>query len=133
MQTKDRLRQRPQVDSPVDACQTATMDPEKVARARRAMRSTTDLASVAETFRMLGDPTRVAIAWALADEELCVCDLAALLGKSHSAVSHSLRALRDLRLVRYRKDGRRVCYSLDDEHITRILRGAFQHIDEIPA
>lgn len=115
------------------ACETNVVDAAKVDRARRAMRSAETLAAVAETFKVLGDPTRVAIVWALAREELCVCDLAALLGRSQSAVSHSLRALRELRLVRHRREGRRVCYSLDDEHIDRILQDAFQHVEETPS
>jgi DNA-binding transcriptional ArsR family regulator len=85
---------------------------------------------VADTFKVLGDPTRLRIAHALAREELCVCDLATLLSTSQSTISHSLRALRQMRLVRYRKDGKIAYYSLDDEHITRILGVAFEHIEE---
>ena len=79
---------------------------------------------------MLGDPTRVSIAWALSREELCVCDLAAMLGMSQSAVSHSLRGLRELRLVKFRKEGRTAFYSLDDDHIARLLALGFEHVDE---
>ena len=108
------------------------MDVVKVERARGALRSIEAVASVAETFKVLGDPTRVAIAATLAHEELCVCELAVLLGRSQSAISHSLRALRELRLVRHRKEGRRVCYALDDEHIARILEDVFRHVAEAP-
>lgn len=88
--------------------------------------------ALAQTFKVLGDPTRVSLAWALSREELCVCDLAALLGMSQSAVSHSLRALRDLRLVRYRKEGRIAYYSLDDAHVAELLALGFQHVEEAP-
>jgi ArsR family transcriptional regulator, lead/cadmium/zinc/bismuth-responsive transcriptional repressor len=94
------------------------------------MKGADTLAALAETFKVLGDPTRVRIAWALSREELCVCDLAALLGMSQSAVSHSLRALRDLRLVRHRKEGRIAYYALDDEHIASLLHQGVQHVEE---
>lgn len=94
------------------------------------MKGADTLAALAETFKVLGDPTRVRIAWALSREELCVCDLAALLGMSQSAVSHSLRALRDLRLVRHRKEGRIAYYALDDEHIASLLHQGLQHVEE---
>ena len=85
---------------------------------------------MAETFRALGDPTRLRLVAALAAEELCVCDLATLLGVSQSAVSHSLRTLRDLRLVRYRKAGKIAYYTLDDAHIATLLAQGFRHVEE---
>ena len=85
---------------------------------------------LAQTFKVLGDPNRVRITWALATQELCVCDLATLLGMSQSAVSHSLRALRQLRLVRYRKAGAIAYYKLDDDHISQLLAEGFRHIEE---
>jgi DNA-binding transcriptional ArsR family regulator len=94
------------------------------------MKSADVVAGLAETFRVLGDPTRVRVAWALAQEELCVCDLASLLGMSQSAVSHSLRALRQLRLVRFRKEGRIAYYRLDDDHISDLLADGFRHVEE---
>lgn len=97
---------------------TAAMKPEKT------------LLALAQLFRALGDPTRAAIVWALSRQELCVCDLTALLGVSQSAVSHSLRALRELRMVRHRKDGRIVYYALDDPHVTRLLEIAVEHVEE---
>ena len=113
-----------------DTCDTPCVDEVKVVRARAAMKSAETLAALAETFKVLGDPTRVRIAWALSREELCVCDLAALLGMSQSAVSHSLKALRDLRLVRHRKEGRIAYYALDDEHIASLLHQGVQHVEE---
>ncbi|MDA2916315.1 metalloregulator ArsR/SmtB family transcription factor [Nitrospinae bacterium AH_259_B05_G02_I21] len=83
---------------------------------------------LAEIFRALGDPTRVRILHALAASELCVCDLAAILGMSQSAVSHQLRLLRSLRLVRHRREGRMVYYALDDDHIEKLLAQGLDHV-----
>jgi ArsR family transcriptional regulator, lead/cadmium/zinc/bismuth-responsive transcriptional repressor len=85
---------------------------------------------VAETFRILGDPTRVRILDALGGGELCVCDIASLVGISESAVSHQLRSLRNIRLVRPRRSGRLVYYALDDAHILELLRQAQTHVEE---
>ena len=78
--------------------------------------------ALADTFRVLGDPTRVRILDALAPGELCVCDIAALVGISESAVSHQLRLLRGMRLVRPRRAGRLVYYAVDDQHILELDR-----------
>jgi DNA-binding transcriptional ArsR family regulator len=86
--------------------------------------------ALAETFKVLGDPTRVRILNALSATELCVCDIAALLKLGESAVSHQLRILRSLRLVRARRDGRKVFYALDDDHITRLLAQGLEHVAE---
>ena len=88
------------------------------------------VSALAETFRVLGDPTRLRIAFALSREELCVCDLATLLGVSQSVVSHSLRALRQMRLVRYRKAGKIAYYALDDAHIASLIGEGFRHVEE---
>ena len=91
--------------------------------------------ALAETFRVLGDPTRVRILGALAGGELCVCDVAARVGISESAVSHQLRLLRSMRLVRPRRAGRQVFYSIDDDHIVELMRLAATHVrePELPA
>jgi DNA-binding transcriptional ArsR family regulator len=86
---------------------------------------------LAETFKILGDATRIRIAYALSLEELCVCDVANLLGMSNSAVSHSLRALRQMKLVRMRKDGKIAYYALDDDHIGNLLQEGFRHVEEL--
>lgn len=87
--------------------------------------------SLAETFKTLGDPTRLRIVAALAGRELCVCDIAIVLGATQSTVSHSLRALRQLRLVKYRKAGKIAYYSLDDAHISSLVGEGFRHVDEL--
>ncbi|MFH2118778.1 MAG: metalloregulator ArsR/SmtB family transcription factor [Pseudomonadota bacterium] len=88
------------------------------------------LYKLAATFKVLGDPTRTKIISALLQEELCVCDLASLIGISQSAISHQLRVLRNMNLVKYRKDGRIAYYSLDDDHISSILTAGLKHVEE---
>ena len=91
---------------------------------------TATAARVAETFRVLGDATRVRIVHALSLAELCTCDLAALLKISEPAVSHHLRTLRQMHLVRFRREGRLVYYALDDEHIRRVFDDSLKHATE---
>src|SRR5438132_11996234 len=86
--------------------------------------------ALAETFKVLGDVTRVRILDALSRAELCVGDLAELLGLSESAVSHQLRLLRGMRLVRPRRDGRLIYYRLDDDHILRLFEQGLEHVEE---
>lgn len=87
-------------------------------------------ARLAETFRVLGDATRVRMVHALSLAELCTCELAAILGMSEPAVSHHLRTLRQMRLVRYRRQGRLVYYALDDEHIRYLFEDSLRHATE---
>jgi DNA-binding transcriptional ArsR family regulator len=86
--------------------------------------------ALADTFRVLGDPTRVRILDALSAGELCVCDIASLVGISESAASHQLRLLRGMRLVRPRRAGRLVYYAVDDQHILELLKQALTHVEE---
>jgi ArsR family transcriptional regulator len=113
-----------------DLCQETVIHEEHVRAAQERLVDGLTATRLAELFKALSDPTRVRILSALrgADAELCVCDLAATLGMSQSAVSHQLRLLRTLRLVRYRKDGRMVYYSLDDEHVERLLAEGLDHM-----
>ena len=106
------------------------IDAERVARVRQAMAPDEVMDRTAETFRVLGDPTRARIIFSLLHEELCVGDLASLMGISSSAVSHQLRILRNLRLVRHRKAGKVVYYALDDDHIRNLFEEAFRHVRE---
>jgi len=109
-------------------CTITLIDEAKVATVKKGMQPEEILFRLAETFRVLGDPTRVRILHALSLEELCVCDIARLLGTTKSAISHQLRLLRSLRVVKYRKDGRTVYYSLDDSHVGNLLREGLSHI-----
>jgi len=85
---------------------------------------------MAEFFSLLGDANRLRIVSVLAKQELCVCDLAAILGMSESAISHQLRTLRTLRLVGYQKIGRRVFYRLLDDHVLKLYNSVAEHLDE---
>lgn len=114
-----------------DSCEIQFVDEGKVENARRAMKSAETISLLAETFKILGDPTRIKIAFALSKEELCVCDIANLLGVSQSAVSHSLRTLRQMKLVRFRREGKIAYYTLDDEHIASLLEEGFRHVEEL--
>ena len=86
--------------------------------------------ALAETFKVLGDPTRVRILDALAREEVSVCDLAEVLGLTQSAVSHQLRLLRTARLVKSRRDGQHIYYTLDDHHIVKLFEQGLEHVQE---
>ena len=113
-----------------EVCEIVHLHPARVAELRQVLIGTDDVIDLAETFRVLGDPTRVRILDALSHGELCVCDLAALVSMSESAVSHQLRLLRNLRLVRPRRDGRMVFYALDDRHIITLFRQGLRHVQE---
>jgi DNA-binding transcriptional ArsR family regulator len=115
---------------PEEACAVFHLDLRKVSALRKAMLGIPSVAALAETFKVLGDVTRVRILDALSRSELCVCDIAQLLGLSESAVSHQLRLLRGMRLVRARRDGRMVFYTLDDQHIVRLLEQGMEHVEE---
>lgn len=86
---------------------------------------------LAETFQALGDPSRVEIVWALSRQEMSVGSIAREVNMSQPAVSHHLRTLRNLRLVRVRRDGRTAFYSLDDEHIDRLLQEGLEHVEDL--
>jgi ArsR family transcriptional regulator len=116
-----------------DACDVICIDLPRVRRLRAALVDPATVAALADTFRALGDPTRVRILDALSHGELCVCDLAAVIGLSQSAVSHQLRLLRALRLVRARRDGRMVFYRLDDGHVVDLIGQGRRHVGEVAA
>jgi ArsR family transcriptional regulator len=113
-----------------DVCDLVQIDLGRVRSLRAQLVAPDAVEGLADTFNALGDPTRVRILDALSHGELCVCDLAAVLGVSQSAVSHQLRLLRGLRLVRPRREGRIVFYSLDDQHIISIFKQTLQHVQE---
>lgn len=113
-----------------DSCDVIQIDLPRVRRLREALVDGETVSALAETFRALGDPTRVRILDALSHGELCVCDLAAVLGLSQSAVSHQLRLLRGLRLVRARRDGRMMFYALDDRHVVDLMTQGRRHVGE---
>ena len=105
---------------------------EKVALRLTANRKAPQLFSMlAETFKTLGDTSRVQIVWALSHGELCVGDIAELLDMSSSAVSHHLRTLRNLKLVKIRRDHRSLYYALDDKHIEHLLDEGIEHVEDL--
>src|SRR5690349_21703284 len=120
----------PPVERHEELCELKQTNAEAVAEVRRTLVSDRAAAALAATFSVLGDPTRVRLLDALARRELCVCDLAELIGSSESAVSHQLRLLRSLRLVRSRRSGRMMFYRLDDDHIRLLLEQSRRHIEE---
>ena len=89
-----------------------------------------DLYDLAELFKVFGDSTRVKILYVLFESEMCVCDIAQLLGMTQSAVSHQLRILKSSKLVKFRREGKTVFYSLDDEHVRAILSLGMEHLEE---
>lgn len=115
----------------IDVCSVEAVDFEKVSRVSQELPDTEQVQSMAEMFRALGDPTRLRLILALAQEELCVCDLTALTEVSASAISHQLRVLRGLKLVKYHRQGKMVYYSLDDEHVEQLLTVAQEHVNEM--
>ena len=116
-----------------DVCDLVQIDLARVRKLRADLVAPDAVQGLADTFSALGDPTRVRILDLLSHGELCVCDLAAVLGLSQSAVSHQLRLLRGIRLVKPRRDGRIVFYSLDDQHIISIFKQTLQHVEEAGA
>lgn len=99
-------------------------------KVRPLMPGEPQLYDVADFFKVFSDSTRIRILWALEESEMCVCDLAVLLNMTKSAISHQLKTLRLSKLVKFRKEGKVVYYSLDDDHIKDILLKALEHINE---
>lgn len=109
-------------------CEVFCVDEEKVGMVREKMLDKSVTLRLSETFKVLGDPTRIKIIQALSLTELCVCDISTLLNMSQSAISHQLRVLRNLRLVKFRKEGKIVYYSLDDKHIVNLFKEGLEHV-----
>jgi len=109
-------------------CEIEYIDKAKVAAVRSRLLPESAMARLSEIFKVLGDGTRIRIIHALSLEELCVCDIASLLGTTKSAVSHQLRMLRNLRVVRFRKAGKIVYYSLADTHISNLFSEGLKHL-----
>lgn len=111
-------------------CEAPHLDEQRAVALRHRLLGDDASAALAETFRVLGDVTRVRILDALSHAELCVCDIASLLNLSESATSHQLRVLRGMRLVRPRRSGRQMFYALDDQHIVRLFAQGLEHVQE---
>lgn len=115
----------------MDMCEITCVDEEKVIRVQNKLAEENTL-EVAKFFKVLSDPTRVKIAYALAcEDELCVCDVANIVGSTTATASHHLRNLRELGLAKSRKEGKLVFYSLDDDHVRKLIEVAFAHQKEV--
>ncbi len=113
-----------------EVCEVFDPDTEVVKKLQDKKLDEDVIYDLAETFKVLGDPTRIKILYALKEQELCVCDLSELLDMSPSAISHQLRVLRNNKLVKFRKEGRSVYYSLDDKHVICFLGQGLSHVLE---
>lgn len=116
--------------SPAPCCQAQSVHESAVESVRRQLPPDELLYDLAELFKIFGDSTRIKILYALLEEELCVCDIARLMDVSQSAVSHQLRVLKASKLVKFRREGKTVYYSLADDHVIRILSQGMEHIEE---
>ena len=114
----------------VECCDFIHAHEDIVKKVQKEMPSEDTLYDLTELFRIFGDSTRVRILYVLFEAEMCVCDIAMLLGLTQSAVSHQLRALKNARLVKARRDGKTVFYSLADDHVRTIIAQGQEHIEE---
>ena len=111
-------------------CDCEVIHADLVEAVRKRMPDENELYDLADFFKVLGDSTRAKIIWALDESEMCVCDLAVLLNMTKSAISHQLSSLKQADLVKYRKEGKVVFYSLADDHIQEIFEKGLEHIRE---
>lgn len=121
---------RANVSADEGVCEVEAVNEAAVEAALGARSADEDVDRLAEMFGILGSPTRLRVLEALAERELCVCDLAAVVGVSQSAVSHHLRLLRQLRMVSFRKEGRMAYYRLNDAHVSEIIDSGLRHARE---
>jgi DNA-binding transcriptional ArsR family regulator len=113
-----------------DICELFCYNKAKVNSLKKSLPSANKLTRLAEIFKVLGDTTRVKVLLSLSKGELCVCDIAHILGLSISAVSHQLRLLRSLRLVKYRSEGKMAFYTLDNEGVMKLIDDGMRHIEK---
>jgi ArsR family transcriptional regulator len=114
----------------IERCDCTVIHEEIIDMVKGKMPAEETLYDLAELFKVFGDSTRIKVLWALGESEMCVCDIAALLNMTQSAISHQLRILKQARLVKFRKDGKIVYYSLDDAHVKQIFDQGLVHINE---
>ena len=111
-------------------CDCEVIHAEVVNDVKKRMPQDEDIYDLSDFFKVLGDSTRMKIIWALDESEMCVCDIAVLLNMTKSAISHQLRALRNANLVKFRKEGKEVYYSLKDQHVRDLYEIGMEHIKE---
>jgi ArsR family transcriptional regulator len=117
--------------SAVEVCETIGIHPKIITQVSTKMPDRNDLLDLADLFKLFGDSTRIRILWALSESEMCVCDLCSLLEMKQPAVSHQLKNLKQGRIVKTRRDGKVIYYSLDDAHIRMLLNMGMEHIREV--
>lgn len=118
------------VENNIEKCSCNVIHKDTVIKVKEKLPKEETLYDLAELFKVFGDSTRIKILCALFESEMCVCDLSALLSISQSAISHQLRVLKSASLVKFRRDGKVIYYSLDDEHIKHIFDEGLKHITE---
>lgn len=111
-------------------CDENCIHQDQIEESKRNIPDDDTLITISDLFKVLGDMTRVKILSALLENELCVCDLSEIVGMGQSAVSHQLRVLRASKVVKFRRDGKSIFYSVDDDHIRTLFEIAFKHINE---
>jgi len=116
--------------NPIERCDCDVIHEDIVNEVKSKMPEEESLYDLAELFKVFGDSTRIKILWALDEAEMCVCDIAVLLNMTQSAISHQLRVLKQANLVKNRKEGKVVYYSLDDDHVKNIFNQGLIHINE---
>ena len=114
----------------IEKCSCNIIHNDIVEKVKKTLPKDEILYDLAEFFKVFGDSTRIKIICALFESEMCVCDLAALLNVSLSAISHQLKTLKSARLVKYRRDGKVIYYSLDDEHVKHVFDEGLRHVTE---
>jgi DNA-binding transcriptional ArsR family regulator len=114
----------------IESCAVKGIHRDTIRLVRKNMPDPVRLYDLADLFKLFADSTRIGILWALSESEMCVCDLSALLKMKQPAVSHQLRHLKQCRIVKSRRDGKVVYYSLDDDHIRKLLNLGMEHIRE---
>jgi len=118
------------VTAAIETCITRGIHQDTVHEVRRRMPDQVALYELADFFKLFADSTRISILWALSESEMCVCDLCALLKMKQPAVSHQLKNLKQARVVKARRDGKVIFYSLDDDHIRKLLNLGMEHLNE---
>lgn len=119
-----------QTSEPIACCEEKYVHNDVVCKVAQELPADETLYDLAELFKVFGDSTRIKILYALFESEMCVCDIALLLGLSQSAISHQLRVLKSAKLVQFRREGKTVFYSLADDHVRRIIGQGMEHICE---
>lgn len=124
------MRRKINKEENITCCAADKVPGDVIDRVSKNMPNEVLLQTLSDFFKVFGDPTRTKILWALEESELCVCDLGAVLGMTKSAVSHQLGTLRKANLVKFRRAGKNVFYSLKDDHVKTILEIGMEHIQE---